>query len=316
MPKLYDDLAKLADATDRVVTREALDRIGFTEQRRRTLVGQRLIQLLHEAVYLIGADSATWRQRARAGVLAGGEDSWLSGLSAVRWWGVTVPEDDESVHISTFRTAGCDPAGVTVHRPRRAVKVLTRDKVRVASIEDALLDFAASTDRAKLELVVESALLSRKTHERKIWRVIALNSRKGVRGVALLRHVMEHRPKGKPARSILEIEVLDVLRHAGLPLPTRNHDVIDGNGDKREIDLCYVGVLGAIEADGKAFHSTATQTEADKKRQRALEAVGFRFVRVTWADVFQRPDWIVTEVRGLLVVRDVAVQRHAQPEAS
>jgi hypothetical protein len=315
MENLYDKLAGLAGRTDRVVSRDALDRIKVTEQRRRTLVGQLLLTVLHEGVYLVGGGSPTWRQRARAAFTACGEKSWLSHVTALRWWGFAVPEDDTSIHISNTRTAGFF-CGVVVHRPRRAVKVVERDGVRVASIEDALLDFAATTDRATLEVAVESALLSKKTHERRIWRVIVANSRKGVSGVALLRHVMEHRPKGKPARSVLEIEVLSEIRRAHLPLPTRNHEVVDGDGKKREIDLCYVEQLGAIEADSKAFHSTATQAAADARRQRALEAVGFQFVRVTWADAFERPEWIVEQVRDLLGVRRVAGQRHRHPEAS
>ena len=111
---------------------------------------------------------------------------------------------------------------------------------------------------------------------------------------------MEHRPHGKPSRSILELEVLDVLRSSGLPLPARNVEVIDGDGNRREIDLCYLLHKGAIEADSRKWHSTASQTAEDKLRQRALEAVGFEFVRVTWRDVFDRPEWIIGEARRLL----------------
>ena len=175
-----------------------------------------------------------------------------------------------------------------------------RDGVAVTTIDETLLDFAVDADRRGVERAVESALLSRRTTERRIWRIVALNSRKGVRGVALLRHVMHHRPNGKPARSVLEVEVFDLIRNAGLPLPTRNHDVVDGNGDPREIDLCYVPQKGAIEADGRAFHSTATQTESDAIRQSALEAIGYSFVRVTWFDVFQRPGWVIERVCELL----------------
>jgi very-short-patch-repair endonuclease len=175
-------------------------------------------------------------------------------------------------------------------------------KVRVASVEDALLGFAAvSGDRKAVEIAVESVLLANKTTERKLWRHIGLNSRSGVRGIALLRSVIENRPFGKPARSILEIELFDLLRKRKIPLSARNVDVIDANGDRREIDLCYLDQKGAIEADSRRWHSTESQTAQDSRRQRALEAVGFEFVRVTWADVFQRPDWVVSEVQRLLL---------------
>jgi hypothetical protein len=198
------------------------------------------------------------------------------------------------------RTSGPTPKNVSVHRPSRHQKTVVRDRVLVTTIDETLLDFAVNASRQLVERAVESALLSRRTTERHIWRVVAMNSRKGVRGVALLRHVMFHRPKGKPARSVLELEVLKLIRTEGLPLPTRNHDVIDANGDQREIDLCYVAQKGAIEADGQAFHSTATQTESDRIRQGALEAVGYTFVRVTWYDRFQRPEWVIEQIRGLL----------------
>ncbi|HVT78613.1 MAG TPA: hypothetical protein VHD87_16355, partial [Acidimicrobiales bacterium] len=71
-----------------------------------------------------------------------------------------------------------------------------------------------------------------------------------------LSHATALRWWGKPARSVLEIELLDVLRDAGLPLPTRNHDVIDGDGNHREIDLCYVPQKGT--ASGRGWRCAAT----------------------------------------------------------
>lgn len=179
---------------------------------------------------------------------------------------------------------------------------LALDGVRVVCIEDGLLSLSALTkDRRQLEVVVESVLLSRKSTEKKLWRFVGLNSRPGLRGVALLRSVLEERPNGKPSRSILELEVLDLIRAAGLPIPSRNVDVVDGDGARREIDLCYLEQRGAIEADSKRWHSTASQVADDQRRQSALEAVGFSFVRITWPDVTQRPNWVIEQIRGLLL---------------
>lgn len=299
MSNLYAQLARLAAANDLVVSREQLLGIGLTDHQIKGFLKKGLWQQLQRGVYLLSAARPTWRQRARAAFLAAGRDSALAAASGLLWWGLDgAPEG--TIELIVPRTDGPTPRGVKVHRPTREVKVRVRDGVRVTGIEDTVLDFAACGDRRRVELAVESALLSRRTTERRIWRHIATNSRPGVRGVALLRHVMAHRPKGKPGRSYLELEVLDLIRASDLPVPTRNVDVIDADGKKREIDLCYVEQMGAIAADGKAFHSTATQTKADRKRQAALEAVGFRFVRFTWADVFDRPDWALEQIRGLL----------------
>ena len=82
-------------------------------------------------------------------------------------------------------------------------------------------------------------------------------------------------------------------------MPTRNHDVYV-DGEHFEIDLAYVSTLGAIEADSRRYHGTATQKAKDRRRQGKLEAAGWTFVRVTWADVFGRPRWVIEQIRTLV----------------
>ena len=299
----YDGLRAMAASQDNVVTRAQLLAAGFSDDQIGRMLRRGHWTQLQRGVYLLSPGPATWCQRARAAQWAGGSCVALDAGSALLFWGTDGPIEG-AVELTTIATdeGRPKPAGVVVRRPSRRVSTRMRNGVQVACIEDALLSFAAlSKDRRQVEVAVESALLSRRTTERKIWRTIAMNSRHGVRGVALLRSVMENRPVGKPARSILELEVLDLIRASGLPLPSRNVDVVDGNGERREIDLCYVDQRGAIEADGRRWHATATQRATDKRRQAALEAVGFRFVRVTWDDVFGRPDWVINEIRSLLL---------------
>ena len=298
----YDRLARLAAEQEHVATRKQLRAIGFNDYQIGQMVKRKHWVQLQRGVYLLSPGPATWRQRARAAQWAGGQSVALDAGSALLWSGFAGPDEGAVELVVTQPTGNPSPRGVVVRHPSRPVRTRTLGKVRVASVEDALLGFAAvSGDRKAVEIAVESVLLANKTTERKLWRHIGLNSRSGVRGIALLRSVMENRPLGKPARSILEIELLDLLRKRKIPLPARNVDVIDANGDRREIDLCYVDQKGAIEADSRRWHSTESQTAEDSRRQRALEAVGFEFVRVTWADVFQRPDWVVSEVQRLLL---------------
>ena len=161
-----------------------------------------------------------------------------------------------------------------------------------------LVDYAALVSADLAERAVESALTKGLTAERRIWREIAVLGA-AVPGVRRLEALLVLRPKGKPARSKLEIEVLRLIRHADLPLPNRNHDVwVDG--EHFEIDLVYADIQGAIEADSSRYHSTATQKARDRRRQELLEAVGYTFVRVTWTDVFGRPDWVIQQIRDLL----------------
>ncbi|HVV35919.1 MAG TPA: DUF559 domain-containing protein [Acidimicrobiales bacterium] len=298
----YAGLAELAIDQDHVATRAQLSKLGFSDERIATMIGHRHWVQLQRGVYLLSPGPATWRQVARAAQLAGGDVVALDAGSALTWWGVDGPEDDRVELVVAGPAGGPAPRGVVIHHPSRPISVRVRDGVRVVAIEDALLGFAASSrNRRQVEVAVESALLSRRTTERKIWQTIGRNSRRGVRGVALLRFVMDHRPNGKPSRSVLELELVDLIRASDLPLPQRNVEVVDGNGERREIDLCYLAQKGAIEADSRRWHSTASQQASDRRRQAALEAVGFAFVRVTWTDIFERPEWVIDQIRELLL---------------
>jgi hypothetical protein len=297
----YARLAKMAATQDNVATRADLHAAGFSDERIESMIRHEHWRQLQRGVYLLAPGGAAWRQTARAAQYAGGAKVALDAASSLLWWGVEVPAPARIDLALLDRRGGPAPRGVRIRYPSRPLRTVTRDGVLVVCIEDALLSFAAvSKNRREVEVAVESALLSRRTTERRLWQSIARNARPGVRGVALLRHVMEHRPQGKPSRSILELEVLDIIRSSDLPVPSRNVEVVDADGNRREIDLCYVEQKGAIEADSRRFHSTATQTAADRRRQEALEAVGFRFVRVTWRDAVDRPGWVVDQIRALL----------------
>jgi hypothetical protein len=298
----YERLAAMAQRQDNVATRKQLVAAGFKDRHISAMVRRKYWVQPQRGVYLLAPGPATWRQRARAAQWAGGASVALDAGSALLWREIQGPEQDTIELAVTAKNGNPEPRDVSVRHPSRPVATRSLGGVRVVSVEDALLGFAAlGDDRKRLEIAVEAALLGGHTSERKLWRFIGVNSRRGVRGIALLRSVMENRPEGKPARSILEIELFDLLRKRGVPLPARNVDVIDANGDRREIDLCYPDHKGAIEADSRLWHSTATQKAEDRRRQAALEAVGFEFVRITWTDVFQRPDWVVAEVQALLL---------------
>ena len=58
-----------------------------------------------------------------------------------------------------------------------------------------------------------------------------------------------------------------------------------------------------IECDSKEFHSSWEQQVKDRRRDLALARQGFGVLRVTAADVFQRPDDVLAALRGLLFAR-------------
>jgi hypothetical protein len=293
-----DRLAELASKNDGVVSRAQLKKLGFSDHEIHTALTRRRWQQLQRGVYLLSAAPPSWRQRVRAAYLAGGPIAQVSARALAAWLGLD-GADEGVIEVTVPYAKRPELKGATVHRSRRLGRARIYDgAIAGSSVERLLVDYAAAVSLPLAERAVESALCKGLTAERRIWKEIA-DLGEAVPGVRRLTRIMETRPEGKPARSTLELEVLRLIRASDLPLPTRNHDVYVDD-EHFEIDLAYVAVLGAIEADSRRFHTTATQRENDKRREVALEAAGWTFVRVRWADVFGRPAWVIEQIRALV----------------
>jgi len=66
------------------------------------------------------------------------------------------------------------------------------------------------------------------------------------------------------------------------------------------LDGAYTEVLLGIEADSYRHHSSRTDWSRDRVRNRALTAVGWRILPVTWDDLVDDPTGVAQIVdRGL-----------------
>ena len=293
-------IAVLAAKHDGVIDRDDVFRTDGTDRHIHTRLGDLRWQGLHAGVYLVGSAPPTWHQLVRAGVRACGGGFVTSG-SGLLLYGVGGPDSSDEIEIVVAQGDEPAPKGVRVVRSRRTpVHTRVIDGIPRASVERCLLDFAATADEAKVEQAVESALDEHLTAEGRIWECLTKEGGRGVPGSALLRKVMLGRPRGLPAKSVLEIEVGHLLRDAGLRNFVRNYPVLDG---KYKIDDAFVAEKVAIEADSRKFHSTKTQRANDKRRQAELEGAGWHFERVTFDDVHLEPDATVARIRAALEAR-------------
>lgn len=71
--------------------------------------------------------------------------------------------------------------------------------------------------------------------------------------------------------------------------------------DVGRVDLLVEGRL-VVEVDGFAYHSDRQRFAADRRRDAALQAMGYRVLRFTWVDVVTRPDYVVAMIRAVLAV--------------
>ena len=291
-------MAELAAAADCVASRTELAALGFSDQEIETNVTLSRWRWLQRGVYLLSAGTPTWRQRARAALVAAGDSAQLGPLALAAWIGLD-GATESVVDLVVPYGKGPRPREVKIRRTRYPSRTRVYDGgIPGPSVERLLVDYAAVAASALAERAVESALIKGLTAERRIWRELATLS-EAVPGVRRLTRIMELRPSGKAARSTLELDALRLIRNTDLPLPVRNHDVYV-EGEHFEIDLAYLAVRGAIEVDSRRWHSTATQKARDRRKQERCEAAGWTFVRVTSADVYGRPEWVIEQIRILV----------------
>ena len=67
-----------------------------------------------------------------------------------------------------------------------------------------------------------------------------------------------------------------------------------------EVDCAWPEQRFVVELDGRAVHDTRDAFEADRVRDRRLEAAGWRVIRVTWRQLHDTPGELETDLRRLL----------------
>ena len=75
------------------------------------------------------------------------------------------------------------------------------------------------------------------------------------------------------------------------------------------IDLCYPGILLAIEYEGRQHAENTQQWNSDIRRRTKLEAMGWRFILVTAEGVFGRPEETVRDIKDAMRNRGMATTR-------
>lgn len=90
-----------------------------------------------------------------------------------------------------------------------------------------------------------------------------------------------------------------ILRHAGISGWRANAQVLDARGAPARADVLFAAERLILEVDGAGHHGPAS-FQADRTRQNRLVAAGYTLLRFTWADLTERPDDVVRQVRATL----------------
>jgi very-short-patch-repair endonuclease len=85
----------------------------------------------------------------------------------------------------------------------------------------------------------------------------------------------------------------------GFPRPRLNAD-LSLRGSFFEVDCLWDRERLVVELDGYAVHGTRQMFEGDRRRDRILQAEGWRALRVTWLNLRDEPEALAADLRGLL----------------
>jgi very-short-patch-repair endonuclease len=97
----------------------------------------------------------------------------------------------------------------------------------------------------------------------------------------------------------LEERFLPFLRRHALPQPRLNDWIMVG--EKRfEVDCHWHGTGQVVELDSWEAHGTRSSFREDRARDRILRTAGYAVTRISWAQLDDEPEAIVSDLRKLL----------------
>jgi AraC-like DNA-binding protein len=289
-------VAQLAGAQWGVVSLEQLHELGVTRGAIDHWVRVGRLHRVYRGVYLLGHRAAGREARALAAVLACGPSAVLSHRSAAAWWGLLQTERAE-VDVTAPRSRG-KRRGVDVHRARAlaAADITTHRGMPITTVARTLLEIAATERAHRLERALAQSERLRLYDHRTVLEVIARCN--GHRGGPILSAAVAREPA--LTRNGLEALVLDVVRRNGLPHPMVNEALHVPDHTPIEPDFHWPAQRLIVETDGYETHGTRAAFDADRRRDAALQAAGYRVLRFTTRSTQSE---IVARLQALLAQR-------------
>ena len=238
------------------------------------------LQLLYRGVYAVGHTALRAEGRRLAAVLACGPGAVLSHRSAAAHWGL-LWTDQTRIDVTAPRGRHGAP-GIRLHRSRSldAQDTTHHQGIPITTVSRTLLDLAATARPSELERALAQTERLRLYDHRAVQATIASNN--GHRGTQVLARATSRTPKW--TKNEWEAEFLDLIRQAGLPEPLTNDAFeVPGHGHC-EPDFHWPEQRVIVETDGFETHGTRSAFHADRAKDAALTAAGYRVLRFTRDD--------------------------------
>jgi len=279
-----------------VVARRQLVALGLGRGAIAGRLKAKRLHRVHQSVYAVGYRRVSQMGWWMAGVLACGPNAVLSHRCAAALWGilegwptrvdVSVPRPLGSREGIRIRVTTLAPDERTVHAG-----------IPVTTVARTFLDLAAFLDAHGLNRALERAEALRLSDHTPL--VALLERHRGRRGAARLRAAIKDGVRPAVTKSELERRFLTFVERAGLQRPQTNLWLQIG-GEWLEVDCAWPRQRVIVELDSRAYHQTTAAFERDRKRDRKLQAAGWRPIRVTDRALRDEADALRGELVALL----------------
>lgn len=233
--------------------------------------------------------------RLWAAVLAAGSGAVISHTSAAVLWMWDVP--DLGIHVTVprdRRRALTGPVRLHRHLLHPGDVVLMRN-FPVTDRTRTLADCAALLPEESTSALFDRGIQKGWLNQLELNRLVTHHRKRP--GSPILRRLVDDHIPG--AHFEAERRLHRLLRAAGVGGWVPNHTV---HLPERAaiVDVAFPEQRLAVEVDGRAHHSSPERFQSDRTRQNALVSAGWRVLRFTWADVRDRPDYVVATIRAQL----------------
>lgn len=236
---------------------------------------------LHQGVYAVVSSPATFERRVMAMVLAAGDGSVASHLTAAAMH--SFPDvNRDTFELSVRPGHQVRMRGVARHRPGRLsrIDVTMVGPIAVTSYARTLVDCTTRLSLGQVARALDAGLVARKVSLLAVERVLAGLAAGPNRRPSVIRMLLDERgDETRKGESRPENRIYRVLVAGGLPTPTQQHWVHVGEWFR--LDLAYPDEQVAIEYDSWEFHKTRTAFDGDRKRDRLLQIAGWTILRFT-----------------------------------
>jgi very-short-patch-repair endonuclease len=273
-------------------------RAGLTEKAiELRLASGRWIRVLPEVFLLAGGkmDDRAWMMAA---YLWAGDGSAVSHTSAAALWGLNGFSEREPYHLTTRSKEHTPHKRIRLHScfDLSQLEIEVIDSVGVTSVGKTLIDLAAF-GHPRFESAFDQCLRQRLVSIDQMWLMIDRPSSFRRRGVRRLRNVLTQRdPQSAPTQSEMEDLFIRMVRSSDIPEPIPQFPV-ELRNETIHIDFAYPGVRLGIECDGYAWHMDRDAFERDRYRDAELQLLGWRILRLTWAQLRFRPYEVLALLR-------------------